>query len=53
MLSTLFGSSSEVIQISKDDERKIMENIGHGPLKCSTCILESKMLEKQDHGAIK
>jgi hypothetical protein len=42
MLSSLFGSSSEVIQIRKDDVRKIMENIGHGPLKRSTCILESK-----------
>jgi hypothetical protein len=42
MLSSLFGSSSEVIQISKDDASKIMENIGHGPLKHSTCVLESK-----------
>jgi hypothetical protein len=42
MQSLLFGLSSEVIQISEDDARNIMENIGHGPLKCSTCILESK-----------
>jgi hypothetical protein len=42
MLSSLFGSRSEVIQISKDDARKIMENVGHGPLKHSTCVLESK-----------
>jgi hypothetical protein len=42
MLISLFGSSSEVIQINKDDARNIMENIGHGLLKLSTDILESK-----------
>ena len=42
MLSSFIGSSGEVIQISKDDARKIMENIDHGPLERSTCILESK-----------
>jgi hypothetical protein len=42
MLSSLFGSSSEVVQISKNDARKIMKNIVHGPLERSTCVLESK-----------
>jgi hypothetical protein len=42
MLRSLFGSNNEVIQIGKDDARKIMENIGYGPLKRSTYILESK-----------
>jgi hypothetical protein len=42
MLSSLFGSSSEVVQIRSDDVSKIMENIGHGPLKRSTCVLESQ-----------
>jgi hypothetical protein len=42
MLSSPLGSSSEVIQISKDDARKIMENIGHGPLERITYVLESK-----------
>jgi hypothetical protein len=42
MLSSLFGSSNEVIQISKDDARNIMENIGHGSLKHSTDVFESK-----------
>jgi hypothetical protein len=42
MLSSLFGSIIEVIQISKDDASKIMENIIHGSLKCSTCVIESK-----------
>jgi hypothetical protein len=42
MLSSLLGSSSEVIQISDNDASKIMENISHGSLKCSTCIIESK-----------
>jgi hypothetical protein len=43
MLISLFGSSSEVIQISKDDARKIMEKISHGPLECNTHVLESKI----------
>jgi hypothetical protein len=42
MLCSLFGSSSEVIQISKNDASKIMKNIGHGPLEHSTCVLDSK-----------
>jgi hypothetical protein len=42
MLISLPGSSSEVIQISEDDVRKIMENISHSRLKHSTYILESK-----------
>jgi hypothetical protein len=42
MLSSLLGSSSEIIQISEDDVKKIMENVIHGPLKCSTYVLESK-----------
>jgi hypothetical protein len=42
MLSSFLGSSSEVIQISEDDVTKIVENISHGPLKCSTYVLESK-----------
>jgi hypothetical protein len=42
MLSSFFGSSNEVIQISKDDASKIVEKIGHGSLKCSTFFLESK-----------
>jgi hypothetical protein len=42
MLSSLFGLSSEVIQIIKDDVRKIMENIGHGSFKHRTHVLESK-----------
>jgi hypothetical protein len=45
MLSSLFGSSSEVIQIDKDAVRNIMENVGHGPLECSTYVLESKRHE--------
>jgi hypothetical protein len=42
MLSLFLGSRSEVIQVSEDDVREIMENISHGPFKCSTCVLESK-----------
>jgi hypothetical protein len=42
MLSSFLGSSSEVVQVSEDDVREIMENISHGPLECSTCVLESK-----------
>jgi hypothetical protein len=42
MLSSFLGLSSEVVQISEDDARKIMENICHGPLKHSTYVFESK-----------
>jgi hypothetical protein len=45
MLSSLLGSRSEVIQISEDDVRKIMENISHVLLKISTYNLESKRYE--------
>jgi hypothetical protein len=43
-MSILFlGSSSEVVQVSENDARKIMENIIHGPLKRRADIFESKM----------
>jgi hypothetical protein len=42
MMGSLFVSSSEVFQISKNDASKIMKNAGHGPLKRSTNIFESK-----------
>jgi hypothetical protein len=42
MLGSLFGSSSEVIQISKDDVSKIMKKIGHVLLKCIIDIFYSK-----------
>jgi hypothetical protein len=42
MLGLFLGSRSEVIQISKDDVSKIMENISHGLLKCSTYIFYSE-----------
>jgi hypothetical protein len=42
MLSSFLGSSSEVIQVSEDVARKIVENISHGLLERSTYVLESK-----------
>jgi hypothetical protein len=42
MLSLFLGSSSEVIQVSENDAREIMENISHGLLECSTYVLDSK-----------
>jgi hypothetical protein len=42
MLGLLFGSSSEVIQISKDDASKIIKNVGHGLLKHNIDFFESK-----------
>jgi hypothetical protein len=42
MLGSLFGSSSEVVQISKDDAIKIVKNVGHGPLESRTRFFESK-----------
>jgi len=39
MLSILFG---RVIQIWLYDVLDVMESIGHGPLECSTSILEAK-----------
>jgi len=42
MLSSLFGLSSEVIQISKDDVRKIMKNIGHGLWNIAPTFLSPK-----------
>jgi hypothetical protein len=50
MLGYLFGSSSEVIHISKDYERKILENIGHGPLKHNTYVLKSKRHDTISNG---
>jgi hypothetical protein len=38
MLNSFLGSSSGIIQVSEDDASKIMENIIHGPLECSTYI---------------
>jgi hypothetical protein len=42
MLGSLFGLISEVVQIRKDDASKIMKNVGHGPLECSTGFFEPK-----------
>jgi hypothetical protein len=53
MLSSLFGSSNEVVQISEDNVSKIMENIGHGPLKRSTYVLESKRHDTISEGTLR
>jgi hypothetical protein len=42
MLGSLFGSSNEVIQVSDNDESKIMKDVGHGSLESSTDIFESE-----------
>jgi hypothetical protein len=57
MLSSFLGSSGDVVQVSEDDARDIMENVSHGPLECCTCIFESErhdtMLEKgQTQGSV-
>jgi hypothetical protein len=46
MLSLFLGSSSEFIQVSEDDVRKIVENISHVSLEHSTYVLESKRHDK-------
>ena len=56
MLSSLLGSRSEVVQISEDDVRKIMETISHVLLKISTYNIETKSydtIRKVPHGVVK
>jgi hypothetical protein len=56
MLSSLLGSRSEVVQISEDDVRKIMETISHVLLKISTYNIETKRydtIRKVPHGVVK
>jgi hypothetical protein len=42
VLSSFLGSSSEIIQVSENNVREIMENISHVPFKRQTYVFWSK-----------